>query len=109
MICIASFCDRNQLKGERLILAPSFRGFISWSIGSIALGPKVRPNIKSESVWWSKAAHLMVARKKKDRMASGTKYSLQRPAPHEPLPPTRPYLLVSNLPQYHQIMNPSVD
>jgi hypothetical protein len=44
-------------------LAHGFRGFSLLLLGSIISGPEVRYSITAESLGWSRAAHLTVARK----------------------------------------------
>jgi hypothetical protein len=47
-------------------LAHGFRGFSSWSLGSVVYGPVVRQNIV-EGAHVEKIAHLMVQRKGRGR------------------------------------------
>jgi hypothetical protein len=48
-------------------LAHGFRGFSLLLLGSIISGPEVRYSITAESLGWSRAAHLTVARKQRER------------------------------------------
>lgn len=50
--------ENNNLKKERFTLAHSFRGFSSWSVGSIVLGPRLRENILMGSTWLGKGTHI---------------------------------------------------
>jgi hypothetical protein len=66
-------------------------------------GSEVRLNIMVGSMWWSKAPHLMVNRKQRDRESTGGTESGQDTAtkdtpPSDLLPPVRPHLLMFTLP-----------
>jgi hypothetical protein len=43
------------------------RFYSPWSLVSIISGPVVRQNIMIGSMWWSKAAHLMMRKKERER------------------------------------------
>jgi hypothetical protein len=55
--------EKNNLREERFLLADGFRGFSPLSAGSIVSGPVVRQDMMAEGPWWSRAAHLVAARK----------------------------------------------
>jgi hypothetical protein len=59
----------NNLREEEFILAYSFRGFNSWLLGSVPSGPMMFWWGRT-SQWgclcWSKVAHLLVDRRKRD-------------------------------------------
>jgi hypothetical protein len=69
----------NLLKGRKLILAHSFRGFSPWPLGSLASGPAVEHNIRAERV---DGPELLVSWKEREGMEERlwTRYS-----PHGPI------------------------
>jgi hypothetical protein len=67
---------RQKIWDKIFILAP---GCTLWSPECIVPGPVTRQNLMAERVWQRNAAHLMVARKERDRQTDrqtlGTKYA----------------------------------
>jgi hypothetical protein len=64
----------------------------------------MRPNIMMESVWRSRAAHFMAARKhKRNRKEPGTRYVLQKHILNDLLPPTRSHLSI--MPSNYQLIS----
>lgn len=61
----------KYLREERFALAPGFRGFSPRTVGSIALGSITRQNIITEVHGGGKTAHVMVAKKQREKQRRG--------------------------------------
>jgi hypothetical protein len=90
---------KNNLKEEIFILAPGFRGFSPWSVGSLAFRPEAMQNHHGGRTWHREAAYLIKARKQREK-GVGDKVNSSKSHPTDLLPPTGPHLLIA-----HSAMN----
>jgi hypothetical protein len=96
LYCIGRLSIANKiLEIINLKEAHTFRGFSPWLAGSIALRPMAWPKHHGRRLWQRKTAHLRAdsRQREKERKEQRTKYTLQRHAHSDLLPPS-PYLLI---------------
>jgi hypothetical protein len=66
-LAVIQYLGKLTERRKRFILDYGFKGFRPWSCGSFISGPVVRQSIIVERAQWNSLAHLMVARKQREK------------------------------------------